>query len=125
MTQMYIFYHAMNYNSKRILDAAFGGALRRKSTEEGTRMIEELAKSNYRAPSKASGSSNRLRSRGVIELNKMTTIEANLDAIMNRMNNEDKIGNSCNEVGIVEDIEQTTVADLGLAHEGSYQVDEV
>ena len=85
MTQMDIFYHAMNYYSKGIVDSAFGGAFRRKSTEEETQLIEEQAKSNYRAPSKASGSSSRFRAGGVIELNKMTASEAKLYAIMNRM----------------------------------------
>ena len=90
MTQMDIFYHAMNYTSKGTLDAASGGAFRRKSAEEATQLIEELAKSNYRAPSEASESSSRLRARGVIQLNKMSTIEAKMDAIMNRMNNQER-----------------------------------
>ena len=47
---MDIFYHAMNYTSKGTVDAAFGGAFRRKSAKEATQLIEELAKSNYRAP---------------------------------------------------------------------------
>ena len=50
MTQMDIFYHAMNYTSKGTIDAAYGGAFRRKSAEEVTQLIEELSKSNYRAP---------------------------------------------------------------------------
>ena len=61
----------------------------------------------------------------MIELNKMTTIKAKLDAIMNKMNNQEKRGHSCNEVGIVEGSEQKSVANIGLAHEGAYQVDEV
>ena len=73
MTQMDIFYHAMNYTSKGTVDATSGGAFRRKSTEEATQLIEELAKSSYKAPSKASRSSSRLRG-GVIELNKMSAI---------------------------------------------------
>ena len=82
---MDIFYHAMNYTSKATVDAAFGGAFKRKSAEEATQLIEELAKSNYRALSEASGSSSKLRGR-VIELNKMSAIEAKLDTITNRMN---------------------------------------
>ena len=46
MIQMDIFYHAMNYTSKVTLDPASGGAFRRKSAEEATQLIEELAKSN-------------------------------------------------------------------------------
>ena len=37
----------------------------------------------------------------MIELNKMSAIEANLDVIMNKMNNQERRGHSCNEVGIV------------------------
>ena len=33
-TQMDIFYHAMNYTSKGIIDAAYCGAFKRKSDEE-------------------------------------------------------------------------------------------
>ena len=61
MTQMDIFYHDMNYSSKGIVDATSGGAFRRKSTEEATQLTEELAKSNYRAPSKALGSSSKYK----------------------------------------------------------------
>ena len=55
MTQMDIFYHAMNYSSKGIVDAVFGSAFKRKSAEEATQLIEELEKSNYKAPFGASG----------------------------------------------------------------------
>ena len=87
---MDIFYHAMNYSSKGTIDAAFGGAFRRKSVEEATQLIEDQEKSNYKASSEASGSISRYRTGGVIELNKMTTIEAKLDAIMNKMNNQER-----------------------------------
>ena len=102
---MGILYHAMNYNSKGTINAASGGAFKRKSVEETAQLIEKLAKSNYRAPSEASGSSRRLRARGVIELKKMSGIEAELDAIMNKMNNQERISHSVIEVGIVEGAE--------------------
>ena len=35
-------------------------------------------------------------------MKKMSAIEAKLDAIMNRMNNQERISHSVNEVGIVE-----------------------
>ena len=60
ITQMDIFYHAMNYSSKGIIDAAYCGAFKRKSAEEPNRLIEDLAKRNYRAPSETSGSNSRL-----------------------------------------------------------------
>ena len=113
---MDIFYHAMNYTSKGTVDAASGGAFKRKSVEDVTQLIEELANSNYRALFEASRSSRRLRG-GVIELNKMSTIEAKLDTIMNRMNNQERGGNFCNEVGVVEGVGQKCYIDKGLAHE--------
>ena len=99
---MNIFYHARNYTSKGTVDAASGGAFRRKSAEEATQLIEELAKRNYKAPCEASGSNNKLRAAGEIELNKMTAIEVKLDAIMNKMNNQERRSHTVNEVGIVE-----------------------
>ena len=68
---MDIFYHAMNYTSKGIINTACCGAFKTKSAEEANQLIEDLENSNYRAPSETSRSSNRLRGSGVIELNKM------------------------------------------------------
>ena len=122
---MDIFYHFMNYSSKGTVDVTSRGAFRRKSAEEATQLIEELEKSNYRAPSEALGRNSRFRVGGVIELNKMTTIEVKLDAIMNRMNTQERRSHSVNEVGIVNGAEQNSVFDQGLAQEGPYQVEEV
>ena len=55
----------------------------------------------------------------------MTAIEAKLDAIMNRMNNQERISHSINEVGIVDGAEQKSFVDQGLAQDGPYQVEEV
>ena len=120
MTQMDIFDHAMNYSSKRIVDAASRGAFRRKSVEEATWLIEELAKSNYKAPFEASESSNRFRAGGVIELNKIIAIKAKLDALMNRMNTQERRSHLVNEMVIVNGAEPNYVADQGLVHEGPY-----
>ena len=57
IAQMDIFYHIMNYSSKGIIDAACCGAFKRNSDEEANQLIEDLAKSNYRAPAETSGSS--------------------------------------------------------------------
>ena len=92
--------------------------------KEATQLIKELAKTNYRASSKASESSSRLRIEGVIKLIKMETIEAKLDAIMNIMNQQE-ISNSVNEVGTVEGAKHNCFDDQGLSHEAPYHVDEV
>ena len=78
-----IFYHAMNYVSKGIIDASCYGAFKRRNAEKARQLIEDLAKCNYKAPSKALGSSSKLRGSGLIGLDKMTAIEAKLDAVMN------------------------------------------
>ena len=89
-TQMDIFYHAMNYASKGIIDASCRGAFKRRSAEEARQLIEDLAKCNYKAPHEASGSSNILRGSGLIELNRTTAIEAKLDAVMNKLGSNER-----------------------------------
>ena len=48
-------------------------------------------------------------------MNKMTTIKAKLDAIMTRMNNQERISHSINEMGTVHGAEHNRIADQGLA----------
>ena len=43
-THMDIFYHAMNYASKGIIDASCCGTFKRRSVEEAWQLIEDLAK---------------------------------------------------------------------------------
>ena len=65
-------------------------------------MIANLAKCNMKAPSEFSGSNSRTRGNGVIELNKMTAMEAKLDAIMHKMDKQEKRLHSAHEIGAVE-----------------------
>ena len=83
-TQMDIFYHSMNYTSKCIINVACGGAFRRRRAEEARQLIEDLARCNMRPPSESSRSSSRAKGNGMIELNKMSAIEAKLDELMHR-----------------------------------------
>ena len=102
-TQMDIFYHTMNYASKGIIDASFCGAFKRRSIEEASRLIEDLAKCNYKAPSEVSGSNNRVRGSGLIKLNLMTAIEAKLDAVMNKLGSSERRMYTAHEVGAVKE----------------------
>ena len=54
----------------------------------------------------------------------MTSIEAKLDAMMNKMGNQERRMYLAHEVGTVEKNEQKSSVVEGLAHEGSYQVEE-
>ena len=121
-TQMDIFYHAMNYASKGIIDASCCGAFKRRSAKEARQLIEDLSKCNYKAPSKASGSSSRLRGSGFIGLDRMTSIEAKLDAVMNKLGNNERRMHTAYEVGAVE--ERIRRSAEGLVGEEPYQVEE-
>ena len=114
ITHMDIFYHAMNYTSKGIIDAACCGAFKRKSVEEANQLIEDLAKSNYKAPSETSGSISRMRRSGIIQLNKMLGIEAKLDALMNKVNMLERSNRSAHLVGTVKE-QKIFLNDEGLA----------
>ena len=76
-----------------------------------------------KAPSESSGSNNRIRGSGVIELNKMTTMEAKLDGIMHRMDKQEKRMHFAHEIGEVErDGIRRSVE--GPTEEDPYQVEE-
>ena len=111
-THMDIFHHAMNYTSKGIIDAAYCGPFKRKSAEEAKKLIEVLSKCNYKAPSKTLGSS-RLKGSGLIELNRMTTMEAKLYALMNKMENQNKRMHSAHELRTVDDSEKGNSVEMG------------
>ena len=115
-------YDSMNYTSKGIIDATCYGAFKMKSAEEENHLIKDLAKSNYRAPFEASRRNSRLRGGGVIEINKMSTIEAKLDALISKINNRERRNHSTNEVGVVVDDENKN--EEGLAHECPFNMEE-
>ena len=121
---MDIFYHSMNYASKGIIDATCCGAFKRRSANEARQLIEDLTKCNYKDPSEALGSSSRLRGSGVIELNRMTVIEAKLDALMSKIGNNERRMHTALEMGAVEEGERRKSAEEGSNHEGPYQVEE-
>ena len=107
-TQMDIFYHAMNYASKGIIDASYCEVFKRRSEEEARQLIEDFAKCNYKAPSEALGSSSRLKGSGLIELNRMIAIEAKLDAVMNKLGSNERRMHIAHEVGAVDEGERRT-----------------
>ena len=101
-TQMEIFYHAMNYTSKGIIDASCFGGFKR-SVEEARQIIEDLSKCNYKTPSESSGSSSRMRGNGLIGLDRTTAIEAKIDAVMNKLSSNERRMHTAHEVGAVRE----------------------
>ena len=100
-TQMDIVYHSLNDTSKGIIDASCCGAFKRKSAEEARDLIADLAKCNMKAPFEFSGSS-KARGSGIIKLNNLIAMEAKLDAIMHKMDKQEKNLHSAHEIGAVE-----------------------
>ena len=121
-TQMDIFYHAMNYTSKGIIDASCYGAFKRRSAEKARQVIEDLAKCNHKAPFEAYGSSNRLKGNGLIGLDRMTAIEAKLEAVLNKLGSNERRMHNAHEVGAIEERIRRSVE--GLVDEEPYQVEE-
>ena len=75
-------------------------SIQKKSAGEATDLIEDLAKCNMKAPSEFSMGNS--RGKGVMELSKMTSMEAKLDAIMHRMDKHEREMHTAHEIGVVE-----------------------
>ena len=121
-TQMDIFYHAMNYTSKGIIYASCCGGFKIRSAQEARQVIEDLAKCNYKTPSKSSGSSSKIRENGMIGLDGTTSIETKLDAVMNKLSSNGRRMHTAYEVGAVREGRRNSVE--GHEEEESYQVEE-
>ena len=74
------------------------------------------------APSEGSRSSSRLRGSGLIKLNRMTTIEAKMDSVMNKLGSNERKIHTALEVGAVKEGIRSSVE--GLVEEEPYQVKE-
>ena len=121
-TQMDIVYNALNDTSKAIIDASCCGAFKQKSAEEARDLIEDLEKCNMKAPSEFSRGSS--RGKGVMELSKMTAMEAKLDAIMHRMDKQERKMHTAHEIGVVERELMRRSVDMPT-EEDSYGAEEV
>ena len=119
--QMDIVYHSLNDTSKGIIDVSCSGAFKRKSAEKARDLVANLAKCNMKSPSKSPRINNRIRGSGVIELNKMTAMEAKLDTTMHRMDKQEKILHSAHEIGSVK--RDGLRSDEGPTEEDPYQVE--
>ena len=121
-TKMEILYHAMNYTSKGIIDASCCGGFKRRSANEARKVIEDLAKCNYKTPSESLGSNSRMKGNGLIGLDRTTAIEAKLDVVMNKMNSSEKRMHTAHEVGAVREGKRNSAE--GYEEEEPYQVEE-
>ena len=65
--------------------------------------MKTLLNATTKAPSEASGSSSRLGGSGLIGLDRMTTIKVKMDAVMNKLGNNEKRMHTTHEVGAVKE----------------------
>ena len=121
-TQMDIVYHALNDTSKGIIDASCYGAFKRKSAEEARDLIEDLAKCNMKAPYEFSRGNS--RGKWVMELSKMTAMKAKLDAIMHKMDKQERKLHTAHEIVAVEKEQMRRSAEVST-EEDSYGDEEV
>ena len=119
---MDIFYHAMNYTSKGIIDASCCGGFKRSSVKEARQIIKDLAKCNYKTPSESSRSNSRMRGNGLIGLDRTTTIEAKLEVVMNKLSSNERRMHTAHEVGAVREGMRNSAE--GYEEEEPYQVEE-
>ena len=121
-TQMDIFYHAMNYTSKGIIDASCCGGFKIRSVEEARQVIEDLAKCNYKTPSESSGSNSKMRGNCLVGLDRTIAIGAKLDAVMNKLSSNERRMHTAHEVGAVREGRRNSAE--GYEDEEPYQVEE-
>ena len=121
-TKMDIFYLAMNYTSKGIIDASYCEGFKRRGAKEERQVIEDLAKCNYKTSSKSSGSNNRLWLNGLIRLDRTTAIESKLDVVMNKLSSNEKMMHTTHEVGAVRKGMRNSAK--GYEEEEPYQFEE-
>ena len=76
-----------------------------------------------KAPSESSVKNSRTKGSEVIELNKMTAMEAKLDAIMHRLGNQEKRMHSAHEIGAMERDGIRRIVE-GPIDEDPYQIEE-
>ncbi|XP_073120421.1 uncharacterized protein [Henckelia pumila] len=88
------FYYGLSHSNRTMLDAAAGGNLLRKSSEDGYELIEEMATSSYHPQSERSGAR---KSTGIHQVEAFTSVAAQLE-VMNKRIEELSVGNSAMRV---------------------------
>ena len=82
---MQIFYNALNYSTRALVDATCEGSITMKTTKEANVMFEELAKNKYQ-PSFERGDGR--KQGGIHEIDRISSLEAKFEALMTRLNQQ-------------------------------------
>lgn len=90
-----------------------GGAIGRKTYEEAIEILELLAKQNKQSSDEPS------KGLGIVELEKILTLERKIDAMMLKMKGRD------NRHSPIDQMAEIQIVDEGLTQEEPYRVEEV
>ena len=82
---MQIIYNGLNYSTRALVDAAYGGSITTKTAKEANMVFEELAKNNYQ-PSFKRGDSR--KQGGIHEIDRISSLEAKFEVLMTRLNQQ-------------------------------------
>ncbi|XP_073132930.1 uncharacterized protein [Henckelia pumila] len=84
------FYYGLSHSNRAMLDAAAGGNLLQKSSDDGYELIEEMASSSYHPQAERSATQ---KSMGIHQVDAFTSVAAQLE-VMNKRIEELSVGNS-------------------------------
>ena len=84
-SQVKTFYNGLDYSTRALVDATYGGSITSKTTREANQLFEELAKNNYQSPLEMSIWRN---IGGNLEMDRVSSLEAKFDALMTKLNQQ-------------------------------------
>ena len=79
------FYNGLNYSMSALVGATYGGSITTKTAREANQLFEELAKNHYQPPSERNTGR---RQGGLIEVDRMSSLETKFDALMAKLNQQ-------------------------------------
>ena len=83
-SQIHICYNGLNYSTRDLVDAAYGGSITSKIAREASQLFEELAKKNYQTPSDKASIGR--RKGGILDMARFSSLEAKFEALMTKLN---------------------------------------
>ena len=84
-SQVQTLYNGLNYSTRALINVTCRGSIISKMTKEANQLFEDLEKNNYQVPSKRSMGR---RQGGILELDRVSPLEAKFEALMTKLNQQ-------------------------------------
>ena len=98
--QAQTFYYGLNYATSSMVDARAGGSIMKKTAKEAYQLFEDLTKNNYQVPSeKVMGR----RTASVLEVDRLSAIEAKLAALTNHITQQAQKGSTMGQMAVMQE----------------------